>query len=147
MSEPISPPANASKPNSSEESIQQVLIQLLHEQQSINTSITSLQNDIKNLKVDQAIPEANTGLFQATVETQSLPSTLVLQAGRSQRAQSELLHSPSPGKLNKKRPRPASSTLTASNRQSQTIPAQISPRRHAIQMSANDFPPNIQGVK
>ncbi|MBW0554263.1 hypothetical protein O181_093978 [Austropuccinia psidii MF-1] len=103
MSQPISPSTNASNPNSSEESIQQVLIQLLHEQQSINTSITTLQNDIENLKVDRAIPEANTGLFQATVETQSLPQTLVLQAGRFQRAQSELLHSPSPGRSNKQR--------------------------------------------
>ncbi|MBW0510203.1 hypothetical protein O181_049918 [Austropuccinia psidii MF-1] len=88
MSQPITPPTNASNPNLSEESIQ--------------------QNDIKNLKVDRAIPEANTGLYQATVETQSLPQTLVLHA---------------------------------------TIPAQISPRRHPIQMSANDFPPSFQGVK
>ncbi|MBW0544350.1 hypothetical protein O181_084065 [Austropuccinia psidii MF-1] len=147
MSQPISPPTNASNPNSSEESIQQVLIQLLHEQQSINTSIKTLQNDIENLKVHRAIPEANTSLFQATVETQSLPQTLVLQAGRFQRAQSELSHSPSPGRLNKQRPRPASSTLAAFNRQSQTITAQILPRRHPIQMSANEFPPNFQGVK
>ncbi|MBW0565152.1 hypothetical protein O181_104867 [Austropuccinia psidii MF-1] len=125
----------------------QVLIQLLHEKRLVNTLITTLQNDIKNLKVDRAIPAAKTSLFQATVDTQSLPQTLVLQAGGYQHAQSELLHSPSPGQSTKQRARPSSSNLTSSNQQSQTIPAQISPRWNPIQMSANDFPPSFQGVK